>query len=90
MRSPQPYAGGSSLTMKLAYNETSSAELDLLNMDDSQDNARFAPTVGGQAPNSAYKCQLYRVGDGAVQYGSVGFLGVPHGLEQGHDYVVRE
>ncbi|KAK4957376.1 hypothetical protein LTR10_005338 [Elasticomyces elasticus] len=50
MRSPAPYAGGSALTMRLQYNETSSAELDLLNMDDSTDNACMQTSTQNQAP----------------------------------------
>ncbi|WPG99057.1 Hypothetical protein R9X50_00186200 [Acrodontium crateriforme] len=53
MRGPAPYAGGSALSMKLEYNDTSSAELDLLNMDDSHDDARMAAAVGGSEPLSA-------------------------------------
>ncbi|KAK3068431.1 hypothetical protein LTR53_014008, partial [Teratosphaeriaceae sp. CCFEE 6253] len=50
MRSPAPWAGGSALTMRLQYNETSSAELDLMNMDDSTDNACMQTTVSNQDP----------------------------------------
>ncbi|KAI6788568.1 hypothetical protein KC361_g8970 [Hortaea werneckii] len=47
MKSPQPWAagGGSALSMRLWYNETSSAELDLMNMDDSTNNAQMRATV---------------------------------------------
>ncbi|KAK5125519.1 hypothetical protein LTR85_000630 [Meristemomyces frigidus] len=54
MRSPQPYAGGSALTMRLQYNETSSVELDLLNMDDSTDDACMQTSVSNQDPVTSW------------------------------------
>ena len=54
MRSPQPYAGGTALTMRLQYNETSSAELDLLNMDDSTDDACMQTSVSNQDPVTSW------------------------------------
>lgn len=53
MLSPQPWAGGSALTMRLQYNETSSAEFDLLNTDDA-DTAQFQTTVSDKAPEPAW------------------------------------
>ncbi|OQO02914.1 hypothetical protein B0A48_11197 [Cryoendolithus antarcticus] len=56
-----PYAsGGSALTMRLMHNESSSAELDLLNMDDSGNTARFATTVNSLAPDPA-NCLNYTI-----------------------------
>ncbi|KAK5135920.1 hypothetical protein LTR08_004378 [Meristemomyces frigidus] len=54
MMSPAPYAGGTALTMRLEHNETSSAELDLLNMDDSTDDACVQTSTGGQDPLTAW------------------------------------
>jgi hypothetical protein len=54
MKSPQPYAGGSALTMRLQYNETCSAELDLLNMDDSTDDACMQTSVSNQDPVTSW------------------------------------
>lgn len=54
MRSPAPYAGGSALTMRLQYNDTSSAELDLLNMDDSSDDACMQTSISGQDPETSW------------------------------------
>lgn len=51
LRSPAPYAGGgSALAMRLLHNESISAELDLLSMDDSGVTAKYATTTNGQAP----------------------------------------
>ncbi|KAF2861979.1 glycoside hydrolase family 16 protein [Piedraia hortae CBS 480.64] len=54
MRSPAPYAGGSALTMRLEYNESASAELDLLNMDDSTNNACMQTSTKRQTPVPAW------------------------------------
>ncbi|KAK4540003.1 hypothetical protein LTR36_009901 [Oleoguttula mirabilis] len=54
MRSPLPYAGGSALTMRVQYNDTSSAELDLLNMDDSTDDACMQTSVSNQDPVTSW------------------------------------
>ena len=55
MRSPAPYAsGGSALTMRLEYNDTSSAELDLLNADDSADNAYMQTSTRNEVPVPAW------------------------------------
>lgn len=54
MQSPEPYAGGSALTMRLQYNETSSVELDLLNMDDSTDDACMQTSVSNQDPVTSW------------------------------------
>lgn len=54
MRSPLPYAGGTALTMRVQYNETSSAELDLLNMDDSTDDACMQTSVSNQDPVTSW------------------------------------
>lgn len=53
MKGPQPYAGGSALTMRLEHNDTVSVELDLQNMDDSQDDACMQTTTGRQEPLTA-------------------------------------
>jgi len=51
MRSAAPYAGGgSALTMRLIHNESISAELELLSMDDSGVNAKYATSTNGEAP----------------------------------------
>lgn len=51
MRSPAPYAsGGSALAMRLLHNESISAELDLLSMDDSGLDATYATTTNGMPP----------------------------------------
>lgn len=51
MRSAAPYAGGgSAVAMRLLHNESLSAELDLLSMDDSGVNAKYATTTDGQTP----------------------------------------
>lgn len=50
MKSPGAYAGGSALTMRLQYNETESAELDLLNMDDSAEMANVQTVLANQDP----------------------------------------
>lgn len=54
MRSPAPWAGGSALSMILQHNETSSAELALLNMDDSTNDACMQTTVANQDPELAW------------------------------------
>lgn len=54
MRSPAPYAGGSALTMRLQHNNTSLAELDLLNMDDSADDACMQTSMSGQDPETSW------------------------------------
>ncbi|KAF2766803.1 hypothetical protein EJ03DRAFT_168544 [Teratosphaeria nubilosa] len=54
MRSPLPWAGGSALTFKLQYNETSSAELDLLNMDDSTNDACMQTSTSNQDPVTSW------------------------------------
>lgn len=54
MRSPQPWAGGSALTMRLEYNETCSAELDLLNMDDSTNDACMQTSTRNQDPVTSW------------------------------------
>lgn len=51
LRSAAPYAGGgSALSMRLLHNDSISAELDLLSMDDSGNTAKFAATTNGQIP----------------------------------------
>jgi hypothetical protein len=51
LRSAAPYAsGGSALTMRLLHNESISAELNLLSMDDSGVTAKYASTMNGEAP----------------------------------------
>lgn len=51
MRSAAPYAGGgSALAMRLLHNDSISAELDLLSMDDSGVTAKYATTTNGQTP----------------------------------------
>ena len=51
-RSPAPYAGGgTAFAMRLIHNESFSAELDLLNMDDSGNAARYATTTNGMDPD---------------------------------------
>lgn len=51
LRSAAPYAsGGSALTMRLLHNESLSADLSLLSMDDSGNTAKFAATTNGQPP----------------------------------------
>lgn len=51
MRSAAPYAGGgSALSMRLLHNESISAELDLLSMDDSGVTAKYATSTNGEAP----------------------------------------
>lgn len=51
LRSAAPYAsGGSALTMRLLHNESFSAELNLLSMDDSGNTAKYASTTNGQPP----------------------------------------
>lgn len=51
LRSAAPYAsGGSALTMRLLHNESISAELNLLSMDDSGVTAKYASTTNGEAP----------------------------------------
>lgn len=48
---PEPYSGGgTALGMRLVHNETNSAELDLLNMDDSGNAARYATTTNSMDP----------------------------------------
>ncbi|KAK3673538.1 hypothetical protein LTR78_006442 [Recurvomyces mirabilis] len=47
-RGPDAWAGGSVFTMKLEYNETSSAELGLLNQDISDPDASMSTSVGDQ------------------------------------------
>ncbi|KAF2717827.1 glycoside hydrolase family 16 protein [Polychaeton citri CBS 116435] len=50
MKSPGAWAGGTAMVMKLEHNETSSAELDLMNMDDSTNMAWVATTTANQEP----------------------------------------
>jgi hypothetical protein len=51
LRSAAPYAsGGSALTMRLLHNESLSADLSLLSMDDSGVTAKYAATTDGQPP----------------------------------------
>ena len=51
LRSAAPYAsGGSALSMRLLHNESISAELNLLSMDDSGVTAKYASTTNGEAP----------------------------------------
>ena len=51
LRSAAPYAGGgSALSMRLLHNESISAELDLLSMDDSGVAAKYATSTNGDAP----------------------------------------
>jgi hypothetical protein len=51
MRSAAPYAGGgSAFTMRLIHNESISAELELLSMDDSGVTAKYATSTNGEAP----------------------------------------
>lgn len=50
MQSPSWGGGGSAMTMRIEHNETISAELDLQNMADSQDDACVQTTTGGQEP----------------------------------------
>jgi hypothetical protein len=51
LRSAAPYAsGGSALTMRLLHNESLSADLSLLSMDDSGVTAKYASTTNGQPP----------------------------------------
>lgn len=55
MRSPQPYAGGSALSMMLQYNETESVELDLFNQDDSTDDAYVGTYMNDEFLNVEYE-----------------------------------
>ncbi|WPH01948.1 Hypothetical protein R9X50_00480200 [Acrodontium crateriforme] len=49
MRSPQQWIGGSSLGMRLDYNDSMSLEIDMLNMNDPK-NAMIASVVNGEWP----------------------------------------
>ena len=51
LRSAAPYAGGgSALSMRLLHNESISAELNLLSMDDSGVTAKYATSTNGEVP----------------------------------------